>query len=63
MTADFRPGISTPLGIDRVQKGGMNTVLLRHCPELAGLLPRGAGAVAPWRHVQPVTGGDGRAQG
>lgn len=53
LTVDFRPEIYTPLGIDWVQKGGMNTVLLRHCPELAGLLPRGASAFAPWRHVSP----------
>ncbi|WP_447036445.1 peroxidase family protein [Streptomyces sp. DSM 118878] len=62
LTVDFRPEIYTPLGIDWVQKGGMNTVLLRHCPELAGLLPRGASAFAPWRHVQPMTG-DGRDGG
>ncbi|CAM5544955.1 Catalase OS=Streptomyces alboniger OX=132473 GN=CP975_06680 PE=4 SV=1 [Streptomyces alboniger] len=63
LTVDFRPEIYTPLGIDWVQKGGMNSVLLRHCPELAGLLPRGAGAFAPWRHIQPMTGGAGRAGG
>ncbi|MEU1149109.1 peroxidase family protein [Streptomyces sp. NPDC005863] len=57
LTVDFRPEIYTPLGIDWVQKGGMNSVLLRHCPELAGLLPRGATAFAPWRQVQPVHDG------
>ncbi|MEV7193119.1 peroxidase family protein [Streptomyces sp. NPDC093510] len=63
LTADFRPEIYTPLGIDWVQKGGMNSVLLRHCPELAGLLPRGASAFAPWRQVQPMSDGGGRAGG
>jgi hypothetical protein len=35
----------------------MNSVILRHCPELAGLLPLGASAFAPWRTVQPTTDG------
>ncbi|MEU6994378.1 peroxidase family protein [Streptomyces sp. NPDC046465] len=63
LTVDFRPEIYTPLGIDWVQKGGMNSVLLRHCPELAGLLPRGATAFAPWRQVQPMSDGGTRAGG
>ncbi|QEV17231.1 peroxidase family protein [Streptomyces alboniger] len=63
LTVDFRPEIYTPLGIDWVQKGGMKSVLLRHCPDLAGLLPRGASAFAPWRHVQPVGGGGGGGGG
>ncbi|QCX75497.1 Catalase-related peroxidase [Streptomyces sp. YIM 121038] len=53
LTVDFRPEIYTPLGIDWVQKGGMKSVLLRHCPELAALLPRTATAFAPWRQVTP----------
>ncbi|MEV5981577.1 peroxidase family protein [Streptomyces sp. NPDC052114] len=63
LTVDFRPEIYTPLGIDWVQKGGMKSVLQRHCPELAGLLPRGASAFAPWRQVQPTGDGAGRAGG
>ncbi|WP_306336400.1 peroxidase family protein [Streptomyces sp. KL118A] len=58
LTVDFRPEIYTQLGIDWVQKGGMNSVLLRHCQELAGMLPRGASAFAPWRQVQQTGGGD-----
>jgi hypothetical protein len=27
----------------------MKSVILRHCPELAALLPRDASAFAPWR--------------
>ncbi|MEV6591103.1 peroxidase family protein [Streptomyces acidicola] len=58
LTVDYRPEIYTPLGIDWVEKGGMNSVILRHCPELAGLLPRGASAFAPWRTVRPASNGD-----
>ncbi|MEU5900763.1 MULTISPECIES: peroxidase family protein [Streptomyces] len=63
LTVDFRPEIYTPLGIDWVQKGGMNSVLLRHCPDLAGLLPRGASAFAPWRQVQAMSDRGERAGG
>ncbi|MPY47544.1 peroxidase family protein [Streptomyces acidicola] len=58
LTVDYRPEIYTPLGIDWVEQGGMNSVILRHCPELAGLLPRGASAFAPWRTVRPASNGD-----
>ncbi|WP_030612280.1 peroxidase family protein [Streptomyces sclerotialus] len=56
LTVDFRPEIYTPLGMDWVARGGMNSVILRHCPELAAMLPRDAGAFAPWRPVLPVRG-------
>jgi hypothetical protein len=29
----------------------MTSLILRHCPELAGSIPRGASAFAPWRIV------------
>ncbi|MGY0019865.1 peroxidase family protein [Streptomyces sp. cg35] len=57
LTVDYRPEIYTPLGIDWVEKGSMKSVVLRHCPELAGLMPREASAFAPWRPVPPVAGG------
>ncbi|MPY60005.1 peroxidase family protein [Streptomyces spongiae] len=57
LTVDYRPEIYTPLGIDWVEKGGMNSVILRHCPELAALLPREASAFAPWRTVRPTGNG------
>ncbi|MVO90779.1 catalase [Streptomyces sp. p1417] len=57
LTVDFRPEIYTPLGIDWVQKGGMNSVILRHCPELASLIPRSGTAFAPWRQVHPTSNG------
>jgi hypothetical protein len=56
LTVDFRPGIYTPLGMDWIERNGMTSVILRHCPELASILPRtgGASAFAPWRAIQPV---------
>ncbi|MFD9909281.1 peroxidase family protein [Streptomyces sp. NPDC059063] len=59
LTVDFRPEIYTPLGIDWVQKSGMNEVILRHCPDLAALLPRGTTAFAPWREVRPESSPSG----
>lgn len=49
LTVDFRPEIYTPLGLDWIERNSMKSVILRHCPELAGLLPRTASAFAPWR--------------
>lgn len=51
LTVDFRPEIYSPLGMDWVERNTMTSVLLRHCPELAPVLPRGATAFAPWRPV------------
>ncbi|MEU2790451.1 peroxidase family protein [Streptomyces sp. NPDC007100] len=56
LTVDFRPELYTPLGMDWIAHGGMNSVILRHCPELAAMLPRDASAFAPWRPVLPVRG-------
>jgi hypothetical protein len=53
LTADFRPEVYSPFGMDWVANNGMTSVILRHCPELAGVLPRGANAFAPWRQVVP----------
>ncbi|REF00431.1 peroxidase family protein [Thermomonospora umbrina] len=53
LTVDFRPEIYTPLGMDWIHRNGMNSVILRHCPELAGFLPRNSGAFAPWRPTAP----------
>ena len=64
LTVDYRPEVYTPLGIDWVEKGGMNSVVLRHCPELAPLLPRDASAFAPWRTVRETgNGGTGTGNG
>lgn len=53
LTVDFRPEIYTPLGLDWIERNGMKSVILRHCPELAAFLPRTAGAFAPWRPTTP----------
>ncbi len=53
LTVDFRPEIYSPLGMDWVQQNNMASVILRHCPDLAALLPRGQTAFAPWRTAVP----------
>ncbi|UBU15543.1 peroxidase family protein [Nonomuraea gerenzanensis] len=53
LTVDFRPEIYTPLGMDWVARNGMTSVILRHCPELAAVLPRSTSAFAPWRPARP----------
>ncbi len=60
LTVDFRPELYSPLGMDWVARTTMTDVILRHCPELAAVVPRGASAFAPWRsvpaaRVHPVT--------
>jgi len=60
LTVDFRPEIYSPFGLDWIASNGMNSVILRHCPELAGLLPRTTSAFAPWRAAAPGAG-PGRA--
>jgi hypothetical protein len=57
LTVDFRPEIYTPLGMDWIARNGMTSVVLRHCPDLAGVLPRTASAFAPWRPILPNSGG------
>ncbi|MEU8118272.1 peroxidase family protein [Spirillospora sp. NPDC049024] len=59
LTVDFRPEIYTPLGMDWIERNGMTSVILRHCPELAAVLPRTASAFAPWRRAAA----DGSAPG
>ena len=49
LTVDFRPEIYSPLGIDWIEKNGLTSVILRHCPELAPALPKAANAFAPFR--------------
>ncbi|MGO4460278.1 peroxidase family protein [Streptomyces sp. M-16] len=63
LTVDFRPEVYTPLGMDWIDRNGMTSVILRHCPELAGTLPRAASAFAPWRPVQPVRNDSGPGRG
>ena len=49
LNVDFRPEIYSPLGMDWVNNTSMKDVILRHCPELVGFLPRDKSAFAPWR--------------
>jgi Animal haem peroxidase/Catalase len=56
LTADFRPEIYSPVGMDWVAQNSMTSVILRHCPDVAALLPRGQSAFAPWRAAAPPSG-------
>ena len=60
LTVDFRPEIYSPLGMDWIEQNTMGSVILRHCPEVATLLPRDQSAFAPWRTVTPLEGAEGR---
>src|SRR4051812_8588788 len=42
LTVDFRPEVYSPLGMDWIEKNPMTSLILRHCPELAAVLPRGS---------------------
>jgi Animal haem peroxidase len=61
LTVDFRPEIYSAFGMDWIANNGMTSVILRHCPELASVLPRAASAFAPWRPVaeRPENQGEG----
>ncbi len=63
LTVDFRPEVYSALGMDWIERSSMTDIILRHCPELAAVLPRGANAFAPWRPVVPAPGGPHRATG
>lgn len=57
LTVDFRPEVYSPFGLDWIANNGMTSIILRHCPDLAGVLPRTASAFAPWRpDVAPASG-------
>ncbi|GAA2647177.1 peroxidase family protein [Paractinoplanes durhamensis] len=48
LTADYRPEIYTQFGLDWIAETSMTALILRHCPELAAVLPASANAFAPW---------------
>jgi hypothetical protein len=54
LTVDFRPEVYSPFGMDWIAKNGMTSLILRHCPELASVLPRDQSAFAPWRPIIPA---------
>ena len=49
LTVDFRPEVYSKVGMDWVNENGMSSVILRHFPEAATLIPRSRSAFAPWR--------------
>ncbi|WP_352837599.1 peroxidase family protein [Mesorhizobium sp. M0296] len=51
LTVDYRPEIYSPFGLDWIEKNGMTSIILRHCPQLAPVLPRTASAFAPFRPI------------
>lgn len=53
LTVDFRPEIYSSLGMEWIRDNTMGTIIQRHCPELAALLPRDRSAFAPWRTAAP----------
>jgi hypothetical protein len=53
LTVDFRPEVYSPFGMDWIANNGMTSLILRHCPQLASVLPRDASAFAPWRPIIP----------
>jgi len=54
-TADFRPDVYTPLGIDWVQNNDLTSLLLRHYPSLAPALLGLGNAFLPWHNVHEPT--------
>jgi hypothetical protein len=59
LTVDYRPEIYSPLGLDWIDKNGMTSIILRHCPQLGAVLPRTESAFAPFRPVATGGGSDG----
>lgn len=51
LTIDYRPEIYSPFGLDWIENNGMTSIILRHCPQLAPVLPRTASAFAPFRPI------------
>ena len=59
LTVDFRPEIYSPFGMDWIANNGMTSVILRHCPDLAAVLParrQRVRAVAAGRRADAETG-------
>jgi hypothetical protein len=50
-TVDFTPKVYSQVGMDWIETNSMRSVLLRHYPELAGVLEGVANPFAPWRQV------------
>lgn len=54
-TADFRPEVYTPAGIDWVQNNDLTSLLLRHYPSLAPAVKGLGNAFLPWHNVHATT--------
>lgn len=52
LTVDYRPEIYTRLGLEWIENNGMTSIILRHCPQLASVLPRTASAFSPFRMIE-----------
>jgi Animal haem peroxidase len=50
-STDYRPEIYTPAGLKWIDENDMQTVLLRHYPELRPALREVGNAFAPWRII------------
>lgn len=55
-TADFRPEVYTPMGIDWVQMNDLTSVLLRHYPTLAPAVQGLGNAFLPWHNIHEPAG-------
>jgi hypothetical protein len=53
LTVDFRPEVYSPFGMDWIANNGMKSIIQRHCPDLATVMPRDKSAFAPWRPAVP----------
>jgi hypothetical protein len=51
-TTDYTPAVYTQPGMDWIDDNNMNTVLLRHFPELRPVLMRTRNAFAPWKRIE-----------
>ena len=58
LTVDFRPEIYSPFGMDWIANNGMTSVILRHCPDLAAVLPRVGERVRAVAAGRPRTGAE-----
>ena len=52
LTVDFRPEVYTPLGMDWIERNSFSSLLLRHCPQLAGVVSGGKAVFAPWPRAE-----------
>jgi hypothetical protein len=49
LTVDFTSDVYTPLGMDWIARTSFSSLLERHHPDLAGVIPAGKDVFAPWQ--------------